>query len=416
MDTELSQQTHATMMITSDQQKHWLEALTREQDCACNEAMKQVQTRHLREMEATADAPCCSFKCRSASREEDSKRTREESPEYGTMPRERGCSLQRKDKHKADWIPASPGKRRPGCRSYTPCERACTPCNCSQSGHRSSSRRHSQSRCHSHSATPNRDWPRDHDSMSQKQPVDPKPRPTQPMPTQSPIQKMPKLKSVIQRVPTYQHFPKPPYKSLRKELKDFILYLQGSLDRKAYDAEIWSMAILHNSTTVACRVIASTITTLVAATRGIRFMLPVIPMELMNMPNNPTNTELPGPPACSEDYQSDVRIHCVCEWAYLLKLLQYWHNANSLYKYGRPVQMQGKLMLFVFYHVNEMLNPENLYIWLHEIMDGMPWCRYYLEHHSKEDHEAYFRDHVNIIQGLEHLRDWLKNQYLAEAH
>ena len=27
----------------------------------------------------------------------------------------------------------------------------------------------------------------------------------------------------------------------------------------------------------------------------------------------------------------------------------------------------------------------------------------------------YFRDHVNIIQGLEHLRDWLKNWYLAEA-
>ena len=138
-------------------------------------------------------------------------------------------------------------------------------------------------------------------------------------------------------------------------------------------------------------------------------------MELMNTPNNPTNTELQGPPTCSEDYQSDVRIHCVCEWAYLLKLLQYWHDANSLYEYGRPVWTEGKLMLFVFYHVIEMLNPENLYIWLHEIMDGMPWHSYYLEHHSKEDREVYFGDHVNIIQGLEHLRDWLKNQYLAEA-
>ena len=167
--------------------------------------------------------------------------------------------------------------------------------------------------------------------MSWKWPVDPKPRPTQPMPTQSPGQKTPKLKSVIQGAPAYQHFPKPLYKCLRKEPKDFIRYLQGSLDRKAYDAEIRSMAILHNSATVAHRVIASTITALVAATRGIRFMSPVIPMELMNMPNNPTNAELPGPPAHSEDYQSDVRIHCVCEWAYLLKLLQYWHDANSLY-------------------------------------------------------------------------------------
>ena len=66
-DTELSRQMHATMMITSDREKHWLEALAREQDHACNEAVKQVQTRHLREVEATADAPCHSFKCRSAS-------------------------------------------------------------------------------------------------------------------------------------------------------------------------------------------------------------------------------------------------------------------------------------------------------------------------------------------------------------
>ena len=40
MDTELSRQTHTTMMITSDQEKHQLEALAREQDSACNEAMK----------------------------------------------------------------------------------------------------------------------------------------------------------------------------------------------------------------------------------------------------------------------------------------------------------------------------------------------------------------------------------------
>ena len=93
-DTELSQQMHATMMITSDQEKHWLEALTREQDYTCNEAVKQVQTWHLREVEATTDAPCHSFKCRSASQEEDSKWTHEESPKYGTTPLERGRSLQ----------------------------------------------------------------------------------------------------------------------------------------------------------------------------------------------------------------------------------------------------------------------------------------------------------------------------------
>ena len=72
-------------------------------------------------------------------------------------------------------------------------------------------------------------------------------------------------------------------------------------------------------------------------------------------------------------------------------------------------------MLFVLYHVNKMLNPENLYIRLHNVMDGMPWCSHYFENHSKEDHEAYFGDHINIIQGLEHLRNCIKNRYLAEA-
>ena len=114
----------------------------------------------------------------------------------------RGHSLQRMDKHKADRILASPGKRHPGSQSYTPCECAHTPCNHSHSGYHSSSRRHSHSRRSSRSATPNHDRPHDGDSTSQKQPVDPKSRPTQPTLTQSPAQKTPKLKSVIQRAPT----------------------------------------------------------------------------------------------------------------------------------------------------------------------------------------------------------------------
>ena len=184
---------------------------------------------------------------------------------------------------------------------------------------------------------------------------------------------------------------------------DFIQYLQGSLDRKAYDTEIRSMVMLHNNATMARRDIASTMTALVAATRGIRFMVPILPIEFMNTPNIPLKAEIPGPPARSEDYQSNMQIHCVYKWTYLLKLFQYWHDANSLYEYGGLVRTEGKLMLFVFYHVNKMLNPENLYIRLHEIMDGTPWHSYYFEHHSKEDREAYFRDHANVIQGLEHL-------------
>ena len=90
-DTEMAWQTH-TLMITSDREKVRLEALVREQDCAIDEVVRQVQEWHLEEVQAIADAVrhredwWSSFKRCSASQEEDVKRFREESPEYGSTP------------------------------------------------------------------------------------------------------------------------------------------------------------------------------------------------------------------------------------------------------------------------------------------------------------------------------------------
>ena len=50
-DTEMARQTH-TLMITSDREKVQLEALIKEQDCAVDEAVKQVQEWHLEEVQA----------------------------------------------------------------------------------------------------------------------------------------------------------------------------------------------------------------------------------------------------------------------------------------------------------------------------------------------------------------------------
>ena len=41
-DTEMVQQTHTTLMITSNREKVWLEALVKEQDHAMNVAVRQV--------------------------------------------------------------------------------------------------------------------------------------------------------------------------------------------------------------------------------------------------------------------------------------------------------------------------------------------------------------------------------------
>ena len=54
-DMEMVWQTH-TLMITSDREKVQLEALIKEQDLAINEAVRQVQERHLGEVQAIANA------------------------------------------------------------------------------------------------------------------------------------------------------------------------------------------------------------------------------------------------------------------------------------------------------------------------------------------------------------------------
>ena len=86
----------------------------------------------------------------------------------------------------------------------------------------------------------------------------------------------------------------------------------GNLDRKAYDAEIRCLATFYSQAMVLAHcVIASTITPLVAANQGVHFLAPFIPRELMSLPNNPTDAEPSGAPTCSDDYQMDIRVHCV---------------------------------------------------------------------------------------------------------
>ena len=239
-----------------------------------------------------------------------------ESPEYGTAGGERGRSLHHKSKSDLQF-PASPGRRCPGSWSYT-LSRQC-----------SKSRNSTPSQSCQRDSTPH---------TSRKHLVTKLQRPAEAMPTQSLAQKTPKLKSLVQRAPATRNYRNPPYKSPETDPREFIRYLMRNLDRKAYDIEIRSLATFSSQATVIVRhVIASTITTLVAANRGIHFLALVIPRELMNIPPNPPDAELMGPPACSKDYQMDVRVHCIREWMYVMCLLQYWFDAGSVYTYGGPV-------------------------------------------------------------------------------
>ena len=141
----------------------------------------------------------------------------------------------------------------------------------------------------------------------------------------------------------------------------------------------------------------------------------VIPRELMSLLNNPTDVEPLGAPACSNNYLMDIRLHCVWEWTYLMRLLQYWYDTGSVYTYGGQVRQESKLMLFFLYQINAMLNPHGLYIHLHEVMDNTPWLSCYQAHSQPEQHIADYESHLHLIKGLELLRNWLRNRYLVEA-
>ena len=192
-DTEMVWQTHTTLMITSNREKVRLKALVKEQDRIINEAVRQVQEQHLEKVRAITDTAQCqedgrsSHKCCSTSQEEDVKRFREESPEYGTTPRERGRSLHHKSKSDLQF-PASPGRRCPGSHSFTP------------SRHRSHSRSSMPGWSHHRDATPH---------TSRKWPVAKPTRLMEVTPTQSLAQKTPKLKSLVQRASTTKNYRDP---------------------------------------------------------------------------------------------------------------------------------------------------------------------------------------------------------------
>ena len=103
------------------------------------------------------------------------------------------------------------------------------------------------------------------------------------------------------------------------------------------------------------------------------------------------------------------------KWIYLMHLLQYWYDASSVYTCGGPVRQESKLMLFVFYRINAMLNLYSIFIWLHEVMDNTPWLQYYQDCTQPEQCIADYESYLHVIKGLEILRNWLRNQYLVEA-
>ena len=123
-DKEMVWQTH-TLMITSDREKVQLEALIKEQDCAIDKAVRQVQEGHLEEVLAIADAVQhredgrSSFKCRSASERKTSKDPVRSLQSTVPHPKKEDTACTANPNQISSNL-ASPGRRHLGSQSFTP--------------------------------------------------------------------------------------------------------------------------------------------------------------------------------------------------------------------------------------------------------------------------------------------------------
>ena len=103
------------------------------------------------------------------------------------------------------------------------------------------------------------------------------------MPIQSPAQKTPKLKSVVPKVSVTKRYCDSLYRVLQDTPIEFVNYLMGTINHKAYDAEIRCLAIFPTQASIlAHHMIESVMCAEVGSNHGV--------------PPQPSEAEVPGAP------------------------------------------------------------------------------------------------------------------------
>ena len=205
-DVELTWQTHAMLMIMSDSEAFTLAELSQEQDMATNrdttEAVLQVQEQTLND---TQNVQVKWHK-------------RDESPEYGELPCNRGhCCNKRSDAEQQHPAAAAKPTKSMICRSNDPPPRSL------ESGY---SVFNQSLTLHHRKASKSASRKRDHVPRSGMPSLEA-------TPTQSLAQKTPKLKSII-RVPSKESL----YSGLRNRPEKLINHIAGRLSHDWFKAEI----------------------------------------------------------------------------------------------------------------------------------------------------------------------------------
>ena len=249
--------------------------------------------------------------------------------------------------------------------------------------------------------------------------------------TQSPAQKNTKLKlkSIVHKVPPkepearvtsgWQPDRALPYHSMAEKPEDFMNYIMqsGLIVRDHFIVEIDDLMIFsHEWSSITQQVVASILYTELAWFNGYPYTFPVIPPQLERKALDPEGAPLPERPKESRSHWAmGLKENCQVWWHYLLVLLQYWKDANSLFTYGGPLRRDSNLLMYVYHCIKCLLCLGKIELQHYSMKSQMPWTSYtwtkYMPYQIMKQRKTY----TAVVDELQDLKNWLHQCYEAEA-
>ena len=196
-----------------------------------------------------------------------------------------------------------------------------------------------------------------------------------------------KLKSIVCKIPPkelevratsgWQPDRALPYHSMAEKPEDFMNYIMqsGLMVRDHFIMEIDDLMIFgHERSSIAHQVVVSILYTELAWFNGYPYTFPVIPPQLERKVLDPEGAPLPEHPKESRSHRAvGLKENCQVWWHYLLALLQYWKDANSLFTYGGLLWRDSNLLMYVYHRIKCLLRMGKIELQHYSMKSQTPW-------------------------------------------
>ena len=172
----------------------------------------------------------------------------------------------------------------------------------------------------------------------------------------------------------------------------------------------------HEQSSIARQVVASILYTELAWFNGYPYTFPVIPPQLERKVPDPEGAPLPERPKESRSRRAmGLKENCQVWWHYLLVLLQYWKDANSLFTYRGPLRHDSNLLMYVYHCIKCLLCLGKIELQHYSVKSQTPWTSYawtkYMPYQIMKQRETY----ATVVDELQDLKNWLHQHYKAEV-